>query len=61
MRQGFFTQQGYVGMVSEGAMLFASEDDYLEFLEEKENSNCLISGMPKEMHFSISTEPVSLF
>lgn len=59
--RGYFVPQGFVGHVGSGTMLFSTERDYLEFLEELENSNCLISGMPEESHFSIRLEPVSPF
>ena len=61
MPHGYFTQQGFMGYIGTRAMLFASESDYLEFFEEQENSNCLISGIPEESHFTTRLESVSLF
>lgn len=44
MVYGYFTPQGFVGRIDGRMMLFASEDEYLEYVEEKEKSNCLIQG-----------------
>lgn len=36
MTGGFFTDEGYVGRVPGGTMLFATEQDYLEYVEQSE-------------------------
>jgi len=33
---GYFTSYGYVGKVQNATMLFASEQDYLEYMESSE-------------------------
>lgn len=33
--KGYFTEKGYMGYVNGGYMLFASETDYYEFLNEE--------------------------
>lgn len=33
--KGYFTANGYMGLVDGGYLLFASEDDYKEYLEER--------------------------
>ncbi len=33
MPYGYFTQQGYVGRVKDNMILFASERDYLDYIE----------------------------
>lgn len=32
---GYFTSEGYMGLVGEEYMLFASESDYIEYIEEE--------------------------
>lgn len=32
--KGYFVNNGYMGLVEGGYMLFASEEDYLEYLEK---------------------------
>lgn len=36
MPYGYFTQHGYMGRVQDHMILFASERDYLDYLESKE-------------------------
>ena len=36
--KGYHTDEGYMGFVEGRYMLFASEDDYLEFLEGEEDN-----------------------
>ena len=32
---GYFTSEGYMGLVGEEYMLFASESDYIEYIKEE--------------------------
>ena len=32
---GYFTSEGYMGLVGEEYILFASESDYMEYIEEE--------------------------
>lgn len=34
MPYGYYTQEGFVGRIQDRMMLFASERDYLDYLEE---------------------------
>lgn len=36
---GYFTSYGYVGRVGDTYMLFATEDEYLEIIEDNEKEN----------------------
>jgi hypothetical protein len=35
MLEGFFTENGYVGLTDSGWMLFATEQDYIEYMREE--------------------------
>lgn len=34
---GFYTDSGYIGFINDEPMLFATEREYYEYLNEKEN------------------------
>ena len=36
--KGYFTKEGYMGFVNGKYMLFASESDYREYMEEEEDA-----------------------
>lgn len=42
MTGGFFTGEGYVGRVPGGTMLFATEQDYLEYVEQSETPHFIV-------------------
>ena len=37
MPYGYFTQHGYMGKVQDNMILFASERDYLEYIEQSDD------------------------
>ena len=37
MPYGYFTQHGYMGRVQDNMILFASERDYLEYIEQSDD------------------------
>lgn len=39
MAYGYLTNKGYYGMVDGRYILFATEEEYLEFLKERENED----------------------
>ena len=39
MAYGYLTGNGYYGMVDGHYMLFATEEEYFEFIEERNNEN----------------------
>lgn len=42
MTGGFFTGDGYVGRVPGGTMLFATEQDYLEYVEQLQTPHSIV-------------------
>lgn len=39
---GFFTGEGYVGRVPGGTILFATEQEYLEYVEQLETPHSIV-------------------